>query len=412
MSKALRDPSVGLSCDETPLYPPKTMAIADMPQCPSCTLIFAAPIVGPKTLSSRYANDGLNVDESPLTELTYNNNKYALYDTVIWKGGAHRNFKAAANYDLEMNLYFRDVFNPLKQIAVAIPITINNSQANPYFTEMANQNPAARTLSLEKIISNGPVVMYKGIDLRGRNSDKPYAAQQCQDSSSSMQWFILQPTFISSNDAQRIRAIAAVSNLLPPAPEHELTLDRVRNMCTVIPNIKLKSDNQKRSSETFNSDNGIYLTRALQCQRINPATDIKNNAVYLNGPPKNNLQDELNEIAADSSNPVGTAPSVGIRPKQIEDFLALIAGILLGIIIVSFIVYYILNILYRGFGSNVSAMETSILPIISEKTIACASYVTPIALTGPAGTGLTPPIVPDLTKVTDQLSCASSGLLT
>jgi hypothetical protein len=410
MSQALRDPSVGLSCDETPLYPPKTMAIADMTQCPSCTLIFAAPIVGPKTLSSRYANDGLNVDESPLTEVSYNNNKYALFDTVIWKAGAHRNFKEAANYDMEMNLYFRDVFNPLKQIAMAIPITINNSQANPYFTEMANQNPGARTLSLEKIISNGPVVMYKGIDLRARNSDKPYAAQQCQDASSSMQWFILQPTFISSNDAQRIRSTAVPSNLLPPAPQHELTLDRVRNMCTVIPNIRLKSDNQKRSSETFNSENGIYLTRALQCQRINPATDIKNDAVYLNGPPQNNLQDELNN-AADSANPVAAAPSVGVRPKQFEDFLALIAGIILGILLVAIVINFILKFLYRGFGPNVSAMDTSILPIISEKTVACASYVTPIVLTGPAGTGIKP-IIPDLTKVTDQLSCASSGLLT
>ena len=410
MPEALRDPAVGLSCDETPLYPPKTMAIADMPQCPSCTLIFAAPVVGPKTISSRYGNDGLNVDESPLSELTYNTTKYALYDTVIWKNGAHRNFKVAGNYDLEMNLYFRNVFNPFSQIAMAIPITIDDSRALPYFTEMADQNPGNRTQSLEKIITGGPVVMYKGMDLRNRNSDKPYAAAHCSDPNSSMNWFILQPTFISSADAQRIRNTQFISNLLPPVPHHELTLERVRTMCSVIPTIELKSTIENRkAAEAAGSDKGIYLTRALQCQRINPATDIKNNAVYLNGLPQNTLQDELNEKAADSSAAVGSSRSSGVRPKQIEEFLSLAVGIGLGIFLFSIAGYYLLQFLYKGFVPNMTGMELSMGPIISEKQLACASYVTPIVLTGPAGTGLTPAI-PDLSKVNQQLACASSTI--
>lgn len=410
MPEALRDPAVGLSCDETPLYPPKTMAIADMPQCPSCTLVFAAPVVGPKTISSRYGNDGLNVDESPLSELTYNTTKYALYDTVIWKNGAHRNFKAAANYDLEMNLYFRNIFDPFSQVAIAIPITIDDSRALPYFTEMANQNASNRTHSLEKIITAGPVVMYKGMDLRNRNSDRPYAASHCSSPNASLNWFILQPTFISSVDAQRIRSTQAVSNLLPPTPHHELTLERVRTMCSVIPTIELKSAIEKRNAaENAANNNGIYLTRALQCQRINPATDIKNNAVYLNGLPQNTLQDELNEKAADSSVAVGSAPSTGVRPKQIEEFLALAVGIGLGIFLFSIAVYYLLQFLYKGFVPNMTGMELSMGPIISEKQIACASYVTPIVLTGPAGTGLTPAI-PDLSEVNKKLACASSTI--
>lgn len=404
---ALRDSAVGLTCDETPLYPPKTMTLADMPVCVSCSLVFSAPIVGTKTISSRYGNDGLNVEESPLTEITYNNSKYALYDTVLWKSGAHRNFKAKANYDLEMNLYFRDVFNPFKQIAVAIPITIDDTQANAYFTEMADQNPGVRSHSLEKIITTGSVLMYKGIDLRNRNSDKPYAAAQCKDAKSNLVWYVLQPAFISSKDAARIRALAIFSNVLPPAPMHELTLERVRTMGSIISTIDLKSTIDKNNADKLQdaAKNGIYLTRALQCQRINPATDVKKGAVYLNTAPKRSLQDELNEKAADSTSQLQGGVVSGFRPKHIEDILALVIGILLGIVIFSFAAYFITKIFFKGVDFNMSALSGSILPVITAKQIACAPHVTPIILTGPAGTGLTPP--PSLPIPTPDCGTAS-----
>ena len=67
-------------------------------------------------------------------------------------------------------------------------------------------------------------------------------------------------------------------------------------MTSVIATIELKSANDKKMRILNNNqDKGIYLTRALQCQRINPATDVKNNAVYLNGLPENTLEEELNE---------------------------------------------------------------------------------------------------------------------
>jgi len=398
MSVKLRDPAAGLSCDETPLYLPKTMALADMPKCNACSLIFAAPVVGTKTISSRPGVDGLNVDESMLTELSYNTTKYNLYDTVLWKAGAHRNFKAAANYDLEMNLYFRGTFNQFDQVAVAIPITIDNTRANPYFSELVSQNASNRNQSLEKLITDGPVVMYKGIDIRNRNSDKPYAAQQCQDAESSLTWFILQPVFISAADAATIRGLQLTSNAYPPAPQHELTLERVRNMCSVVATIDLKSKKDAAAVAATTSDKGIYLTRALQCQRINPATDIKNDAVYLNGQAsQNTLQDELNEKAADSSAPVGGSLGI-VRPKHIEEILALVGGILLGLLLFSVVVYYILVLIYKDYDINMKMMDLSFLPTISAKQVACANYVTPVVLTGPAGTGLTPPIVPDVLK--------------
>jgi len=381
------------------------MAIADMPKCESCSLVFAAPIAGTKMVGQRGGMDGLSVEESPLSELHYNTNKYALYDTVLWaKQGAHRNFKAAANYDMEMNLYFREVFNPFKMIAMAIPITIDNGRANPYFTEMANQNGSVRNMTLEKIITGGAVVMYKGMDLRSRNSDRPYAADQCHSKTATLTWFVLQPAYISSNDANRFRTMAISSNLFPPSPVHELTLARVRDMCAVIATIQLKSDMDKAAeSAASKSDNGVFLTRALQCQRINPATDVKGDAVYLNSPPENTLHDELNSGAADSKKPMKKAG--GWRPKHVEELIGLVLGIVIGLLLFALVSYYFMQFMFKGYAAGAAAMDASIFSILSKRQQECAKVQIPIVLTGPQSLDL--PKLP-LGKAADELACATA----
>jgi hypothetical protein len=267
----LRDPSIGLSCGETPFYIPKTIALNDIPICSSCSLIFSAPVTASKYCSPRKGLDGINVDESPLAELSYNTNKYSLYDTVLWKKGAHRNFKAPDTYDLEMNLYFRDIFNPKQQVAVAIPITIDDTKANPYFSELAKQNIDVRRISLENIISSGPVLMYKGMDLRNRNSTNKDSAEQCQSKSAALTWFILQPAFISKNDAQTIRELTLESNVLPPTPQHETSLERARNMSSSIATIQLKNTKKKADEDTARvsrGGNGVSVDRRLAHRHV------------------------------------------------------------------------------------------------------------------------------------------------
>jgi hypothetical protein len=387
MSQTLRDPAVGLSCEETPLYMPSSVAIADIPTCESCSLIFSSPVVGQKTISNRDGNDGLNVDESPLCELHYNTTKYALYDTVILKKGAHRFFKADDTFDMEMNLYFREIFDPKKQIAVAIPITIDDSKASPYFTEMAKQHVNSRSWSLEAIISSGVVIAYKGMDLRNRNFKNPESAEQCQSATSTLTWFIIQSAYISSDDANTIRNMDYASNVSPPKPPHPLTISRTRSVCSIVPTIEIK---QGKKSEESNEKKGVYLTRALQCQRINPSTDVKNNAVYLNGASKTTLEDELSDTTATALAAAANAQATlnssvavsGVRPKQVEGWLSFIAGLLLGIFIFCCIVYAIMHFFFKGFVQ--SDMSKAIVSTIKTHQEQCAPYVTPIVLTGPA----------------------------
>jgi hypothetical protein len=373
---ALRDPATGLSCLETPFYPPQLLKPSDLATCNSCTLVFSAPNAGPKGYIDRSAQDGLGLGESPLASLSYNGTNYALYDTVLWQHGAHRDFGAAANYDMEMNLYFRSIYDISKIIAMAIPITINNSKAQAYFTELADQNPAARNATLESIVvKNQPVLMYKGIDLRGRNASKPWAAQQCGDVSATMTWFILPSTFISSADAGRIRGAQLGSNVSPPAANSVLTISRCRDMCMMIPSLTVKA----AAAETAKKED-VYLTRAIQCQRIDPGKDVRNGAVHLkNSNKKSTLSEEIDGIASLDSSLDAVSGGTGMRPRDMENILATCIGVAVAIILFCFIAYFFLQKVYKGYLPAV-IQEQALIPAITQaKEKACASFVDQMA---------------------------------
>jgi hypothetical protein len=294
----------------------------------------------------------MGIDESPLAMLTFNGTNYSLFETVLWRNGAHRNFKTQANYDLELNLYFHDIYTPSKQVAVAIPITIDDRQAKPYFTELADQNIGSRQHTLETlIVKDAPVLTYKGMDLRNRTKGNPRGASQCSSVDGSMTWFILPSTYISQHNANRIRSIDYGYDISPAAPDHELALERARNLTMVIAKIQIKSEVDAAASGASAAANsqGIYLTRALQCQRIDPLTDVRNDAVYLKNPPKRTtLADELDAAAA-LDKTLDDISSGSVRPKDIEFILSVCVGVAVGIIIFSIIAYFILQVVYKGY---------------------------------------------------------------
>ena len=370
----LRDPATGLSCVETPLQIPTTLKPSDLARCSSCTIDFSAPNAGPKSLNTRSGNDGIGVDESPLASITINGTNYALYDTVLWKVAAHRGFNSDPSYDMEMNLYFRSIYDSTKIIAVAIPIIINNSKSMGYFNELANQNSTKRTFTLESIVSKDqPVLMYKGMDLRGRSAAAPVAAPQCNDIQASMTWYIFGHAFIASTDASRIREINFASNVLPPVPSTISTLERVRAMSMIIPKITIRSATALTGARA--SSENMILTRALQCQRINPSKDVKGDAVYLKGPPEGTLADEMDKSAALDESLDTLTGEVGTRARSIEDTLAIIIGVALGIVLFSTVAYFLLTRVYKNFVPTVLNELKTIPAITTAKEKACAAFV-------------------------------------
>jgi hypothetical protein len=393
---SLRDPSTGLDCTETPFYPPRVATIGDIVGCTSCKLVLAAPVAGPKGYNFRMGKDGIGIDESPLANLTYNGHNFGLIETIIWKKGAHRNFKADNPYDMEMNLYFRDIYDSTNQVAVAIPITIDDDEAVNYFTELTAQDANKRKNSLETLIEPGPILLYKGMDLRGRNAANPTAGQQCTSSSATINWFVLPTTYISASDAAKIRSVqnpytlaerqkaiakmsAAqiatydLSDALPPVPTHEVTLERTRNMAMIVPKIELQSDIDtavKAAASKSASKNGIYLTRALQCQRIDPTRDVRNDAVYLNQTAgESTLKDELDKAALLDSTLSEVSSKTGTRAADIENILAITIGVIAGLLIFGVVGYYIMLYFYKDYLKTITTNNA----IIAAATAATAA---------------------------------------
>jgi len=355
-TKVLRDPGIGLDCTETPFRPPKTLSRNDLAVCSSCELLFSSDVVGPKDIVV-LDKGGLQLNESPLVQITYNNTTYGLSNSYLWPRGIHRDFKVDTNYDLELNLYFRDVYSPDKYMGVVIPITIDDSKAKPYFSEI---NTGRRSINIETLIEKDkPLLVYKGIDLRSRDAAKKQAAPQCSSLISTLSWFVLSPTFISNVDANRIRSFRLpVSNTIP-TPDHEITLERARKLCMTIPRIILKRDKEVNKAVS-DAGAGVYLTRALQCQRIDPEKDVRGNAVYLNAPPERTLHREL-EDSANLTKPIDAKGVPGVRANDVENMLALVVGITIGIVCVALLAYGMYNLVFKQFIGSLETMESTIL---------------------------------------------------
>jgi len=355
MPTGLRDPAIGLDCTETPFRPPKTLSRDDLAVCNSCNLYFHAKNVGPKDLRPT-EKGGLLLNESPLIQLEYNENTYGLSKTYLWPRGIHRDFKLDTNYDLELNLYFRDIYFPEKQIAVSIPVTIDDSKGLPYFSEV---NTNIRTITMDTIINKeAPVLVYKGIDLQGRDSEKEQTAAQCASSDSNLTWYVLPTTYIKQADADRIRRVPLPKTNTNPAPDHEITLARARQMCMIIPNILVKGD---AAASKTSEKKDVFLTRALQCQRIDPTTDVKGDAVYLNGKaPTTSLASEL-DAAASLNGSISTGPVSSVRAKTVEDLIAIIVGVMVGLIAVCVCAYFIFTVIYKGYIPTVLKHEAALL---------------------------------------------------
>jgi hypothetical protein len=319
--------------------------------------VFSSDVVGPKQLNP-INKVCWGLDESPLIQLTYNNTTYGLSNTFIWLEGIHRHFKADKNYDMEMNLYFKDIYKPDNIIAVAIPITIDNAKARPYFSELFN---SVKNVNIDTLIEkDSPVIIYKGIDIRGRNGDKKQTAPQCQSLTSNMSWFVFPSTYISEKDANAFRGARGhwYDKTTIPAPGYEITLERARKMCMIIPKVELKKDldaakNSKRSEN-------VFLTRALQCQRIDPSKDVRGDAVYLDSSTGNTLQNELDNVT-NLNKSIDKKKTPYMRASDMENILALVVGITVGIVCIALLSYGFYNLVFKKYIANLETMETAIM---------------------------------------------------
>jgi hypothetical protein len=132
-------------------------------------------------------------------------------------------------------------------------------------------------------------------------------------------------------------------------------MDRVRSMTMIVQKIDTQTNlnSQKSSADKAAATKGIYLTRALQCQRIDPVRDVKKNVVYLPDSRKTTLKEEL-ETAASLDEPLIDGRDTGIRASEVENLIALILGIVVGILLFGIIAYYIMLYVYKDYVQTIT----------------------------------------------------------
>lgn len=334
------------SCNETPLKFPQLMNIQRLYPCLSCKLRLNAQVAGPGNVSKH--DTGLLLNENPQTTLSINGIQHNLLESFIYLPGAHRLPGQDEPSIAEVALYFRSI-NGQKEVCVCIPV--QTGDANPYFTSLnviARDRPTIGTL----INPTSAIVSYSGVDMRGRTSQNSRPREMCDPLSKIITYYVVMtPTSISAADYQRLQGIATGS-IGPAKPIVEIIESRYK-LLTRIDGITVINTKQPEST-----DRGI-ATKAMKCYRLDKDKDVVNDKVYI-GDPGSTLDKELaNSKATEEDTEIGVDTT--IQPGDVEKWVGIIVGVLLAILIVSFLIYFIWSGTYRNY-MNVQRMHDSPLP--------------------------------------------------
>jgi hypothetical protein len=143
----------------------------------------------------------------------------------------------------------------------------------------------------------------------------------------------------------------------------------------MIPTLTVKA----AAAETTKKED-VYLTRAIQCQRIDPGKDVRDGAVHLkNSNKKSTLSEEIDGIATLDSSLDAVSGNSGMRPRDMEDILATCIGVAVAVLLFCIIAYYLLQTVYKGY-LPVVIQEQALIPAVTQaKEKACASFVDQMA---------------------------------
>lgn len=335
------------SCNEVPMKFPQLLDIQRLYPCLSCKLRLNAQVAGPGNVSKH--DTGLLLNENPQTTLTINGIQHNLLESFIYLPGAHRLPGQDEPSVAEVALYFRSD-DGQKEVCLSIPVQVGS--ANAYFTSLNNvvrDRPTVAAL----VSSTSPIISYRGVDMRGRTAQNSRPRTMCDPMSKIITYYVVMtPTSISAADYQRLQTIANGS--VGPAKAITEVVESRYKLLTRIDGMSVI--NKANANES--KDRGI-ATRAMKCYRLDKDKDVVNDKVYI-GDPGSTLDKELaNSQVTEKDIELGVDTS--IQPGDIEKWVGIIVGVVLAVIIVSFLIYYIWSGTYNNY-MNVQRMHNSPLP--------------------------------------------------
>ena len=320
-------------CGETPLWLPPAFNIQEIQKCNSCTLRLTSALAGPGLV--RPHTNGLTIDENPTVSLGVNGIDHNLLETILTFPGAHRFPNQQEVSDAELFLFFQNTRDSSKQIALAIPLNIGPGDTNLYFKTLTNVVQNNRP-TVDTVIPKGTkLLMYPAADIRGRSKDNPRPDAQCDPVKRVITYYLcMTPAKIASGDYSRLIGLAGPGRMGPAKPRTDVLLTKLRSLGTMIEELLITEKSKPRTTR-----DGVD-TKSMKCYRLDKDRDVIGSKVYVGdqAKPGRTLDQELvepNEVMED----INTDAS--IRPGDIENTLAIVFGISVGLIVCATIAYYL-----------------------------------------------------------------------
>jgi hypothetical protein len=135
----------------------------------------------------------------------------------------------------------------------------------------------------------------------------------------------------------------------PATPLAAISFARATTLLTVIPEVRLDAPHTTKPGPI--SGDGSIALKQMKCHRLDTKRDIKGDRVYLGGkgtPGSSSLDQEL-QRAADLDKELYGEGEAAIQPGHIEGVLAIIMGVIFGLVVCATIAYAILRFTYKDY---------------------------------------------------------------
>lgn len=352
-----------LGCEKVPANFTQVRDLNDIRSCKKCVVRMSGPS-GPGNII--FSTTGFIIDESPLVTLYYNGIDYTLKQTQLLIRGEHGGSHILPGMTTppvgEVLLFFERA--DALPYCVAIPIVAQKGVGNVYFQQLVRtaRNRSAITSIID---SETELLQYTGSDLRYRWGSDPKTAfppWACQATRRVRYLVCTRPTNILPADLLTMTSALGTLYKGPVTAKTPLTPTDVQTFVMRIPKIVIEGP--KKVANGPASADGVYLTRELQCRRIDTTKDIEGDRVYVGGkerPGDSTLDKEL--LAASDSQAAYLDPVDGkttIQPGTIETVLALILGSILGFVLLVGAFFFFWKMTGRNYVTKVGTDYPSI----------------------------------------------------
>jgi len=212
-----------LSCDETPLAWPPSVALSDIKVTNASGINIKSANPGTlraTTRRNRGVGDGVNIAEHSGITVDYRGQHYVYKEAIFHSPGLHRFPGQGDTYPAEYHLHMHTGSAPVRDITIVIPlkmISAENRGTDNYFRYVGKDGNKPTIMSL--ITFDADTLNFQAPDVRGRTAATPTTAN-CSNNSENQFILVLTPGFISAADITRIQdsTIPAGSGLLGDKP--------------------------------------------------------------------------------------------------------------------------------------------------------------------------------------------------